>query len=56
MVAVMEKVASATLQSSYDSIFASIPVYDGADTEEIWSCLHCIESACYYTKSVSGRS
>ena len=29
IVAVMDKVASATLQSSYDSIFASIPVYDG---------------------------
>ena len=34
MVAVMDKVATATLQSSYDSIFASIPVYDGSDTKE----------------------
>ena len=50
MVAVMDKVASATLQSSYDSIFASIPVYDGSDTKEFWSWLHCIESACSYTK------
>ena len=32
IVAVMDKVASATLQSSYDSIFASILVYDGSDT------------------------
>ena len=29
MVEVMDRVANATLQSSYDSIFASIPVYDG---------------------------
>ena len=50
MVAAMDKVASATLQSSYDSIFASIPVYDGSDTKEFWSWLHCIESACSYTK------
>ena len=34
IVAVMDKVASATLQSSYDSIFTSIPVYDGSDTKE----------------------
>ena len=40
VVAVMDKVASATLQSSYDSIFASIPVYDGSDTKEFWSWLH----------------
>ena len=50
MVAVMDKVASATLQSSYDSIFASIPVYDGSDTKEFWSWFHRIESACSYTK------
>ena len=50
IVAVMDKVASATLQSSYDSIFASIPVYDGSDTKEFWSWLHCIEAACSYTK------
>ena len=37
IVAVMDKVASATLQSSYDSIFTSIPVYDGSDTKEFWS-------------------
>ena len=42
MVAVMDKVTSATLQSSYDSIFASIPEYDGSDTNEFWSWLHCI--------------
>ena len=37
IVAVMDKVASATLQSSYDSIFASIPVlYDGSDMKEFW--------------------
>ena len=46
----MDKVASATLQSSYDSIFASIPVYDGSDTKEFWSWLHRIEAACSYTK------
>ena len=50
IVAVMDKVASATLQSSYDSIFASIPVYDGSDTKEFWSWLHRIEAACSYTK------
>ena len=50
MVAVMDKVATATLQSSYDSIFASIPVYDGSDTKEVWSWLHRIESACSYTQ------
>ena len=49
MVAVMDKVANATLQSSYDSIFASIPMYDGSDTKEFWSWLHCIELACSYT-------
>ena len=49
MVAVMDNVASATVQSSYDSIFASIPIYDGSDTKEFWSWLHCIESACSYT-------
>ena len=49
MVAVMDRVANATLQSSYDSIFASIPVYDGSDTKEFWSWLHHIESACSYT-------
>ena len=48
MVAVMDKVATGTLQSSYDSIFASIPVYDGSDTKEFWSWLHRIESACSY--------
>ena len=37
MVAVMDKVATATLQSSYDRIFASIPVYDQSDTKEFWS-------------------
>ena len=50
IVAVMDKVASATLQSSYDSIFTSIPVYDGSDTKEFWSWLHRIEAACSYTK------
>ena len=50
IVAVMDKVASATLQSSYDSIFASIPVYDGSDTKEFWSWLHRIEAACSYIK------
>ena len=50
IVAIMDKVASATLQSSYDSIFASIPVYDGSDTKEFWSWLHRIEAACSYTK------
>ena len=49
MVAVMDRVANATLQSSYDSIFASIPMYDGSDTKEFWSWLHHIESACSYT-------
>ena len=34
MVAVMDRVANATLQSSYDSIFASIPIYDGSDIKE----------------------
>lgn len=43
MVAVVNKVASATLQSSYDSLFASVPVYDGLDTKDCWSCLYCIE-------------
>ena len=52
MVAVMDKVASATLQSSYDSIFASIPLYDGSDTKEFWSWLHHIESAYSYTKCI----
>ena len=46
----MDKVATATLQSSYDSIFTSIPVYDGSDTKEFWSWLHRIESACSYTQ------
>ena len=50
MVAVMNKVTSATLQSSYGSIFTSIPVYDRSDTKEFWSWLHCIESAFSYTK------
>ena len=50
IVAVMDKVASATLQSYYDSIFASIPVYDGSDTKEFWSWLHRIEAVCSYTK------
>ena len=45
----MDRVANATLQSSYDSIFASIPVYDGSDTKEFWSWFHHIESACSYT-------
>ena len=49
MVEVMDRVANATLQSSYDSIFASILVYDVSDTKEFWSWLHCIESACSYT-------
>ena len=49
IVAVMDRVANTTLQSSYDSIFASIPVYDGLDTKEFWSWLHHIESACSYT-------
>ena len=49
MVVVMDIVANATLQSSYDSIFALIPIYDGSDTKEFWSWLHCIESACSYT-------
>ena len=49
MVAVMDKAANGTLQSSYDSIFTSIPVYDGSDTKEYWSWLHHIESACSYT-------
>ena len=49
MVAVMDRVANATLQSSYDSIFASIPVYDDSDTKEFWSWLHHIELACSYT-------
>ena len=50
MVAVMDKVATVTLQSSYDSIFASIPIYDGSDTTEFWSWVHRIESACSYTQ------
>ena len=49
MVAVIDRVANATLQSSYDSIFASILVYNGSDTKEFWSWLCCIESACFYT-------
>ena len=49
MVAVMDRVANATLQSSYDSIFATIPVYNGSDTKGFWSWLHRIESACSYT-------
>ena len=49
MVVVMGRVANATLQSSYDSIFALIPIYDVSDTKEFWSWLHCIESACSYT-------
>ena len=49
MVVVMDRVANTTLQSSYDSIFASIPVYDGSDTKEFWSWLHHIKSACSYT-------
>ena len=48
MVEVMDRVANATLQSSYDSIFASIHVYDGSNTKLFWSWLHCIESACTY--------
>ena len=50
MVVVMNRVANATLQRSYDSIFASIPMYHGSDTKEFWSCLHRIGSACSYTK------
>ena len=50
MVAVMNRVATATLQSSYDSIFASILVYDGSDTKEFWSWLYHIESACSYMR------
>ena len=53
MVAVMDKVATATLQSSYDSIFTSIPVYDGSDTKKFWSWLHRIESTCSYTQHIS---
>ena len=49
MVAVMDKVANTTLQSSYDSIFTSIPVYDGPDTKEFWFWLYCMESSCSYT-------
>ena len=49
MVEVMDRVANATLQSSYDSIFASILVYDGSNTKEFWSWLHHIESECFYT-------
>ena len=50
MVAVMDEAASATLQSSYDSIFASIPVIDRSESKEFWSWLHHIESAYSYTK------
>ena len=49
IVAVMERVANATLQCSYDNIFASIPVYDVSDTKEFWSWLHCIESVCSFS-------
>ena len=49
MVAVMDRVDNATLQSSYDSIFASIPMYNGSHTKEFWSRLHHIESVCSYT-------
>ena len=49
MVAVMDRVANATLQSSYDSIFASIPCMMAQIPKNFGHGYTCIESACSYT-------
>ena len=44
----LHQLASSTHQRNYDHIFASIPIYDGSNTEKFFPWLDHLEAACYY--------
>ena len=46
----LHQLANSTHQRNYDHIFASIPIYDGNNSEEFFPWLEHLEAACYYCR------
>ena len=44
----LHQLVNSTHQRNYDHIFASIPIYDGSNREELFPWLDRLEAACYY--------
>ena len=45
----LQQLATSTYQRNFDHIFASIPIYDGSNREDIFPWLECLEAACFYS-------
>ena len=46
----LQQLATSTYQCNFDHIFASIPIYNGSDSEGFFPWLEWLEAACFYSR------